>query len=169
VDVTDIGAVICRGHARTVEEAAAELQAARDAESNASAAWAGATGELANACLTLGNCLRDWQRRAWEGLFSGKLVAVQATGEALRDAYTRSLGVFAQVAEAVAVVEAAGHALANVEEFRRAHEGLRRRHADFTKRWPLFDLAELEEARERARRGEALSAEEFARALLGDD
>jgi hypothetical protein len=125
--------------------------------------------QLVTACLALGNCVRDWQRNAWKGLFSGKLVAVQATGEALRDAYATSQGVFELVAGSVAEVQALGYTIANGEDFRRAHEELRRLHADFAKRWPLFERADLEEAQERARKGEFLTAEEFARALLGDD
>jgi hypothetical protein len=167
--VEDVRAVICRGYARTVEEAAAAVKAAREEELSTEAAYAASVEPLLVATVSVYQVLADWQRHAWERLFSGKLVEVQGTGEVLRDAYAKTLRLFSHAAAALAEVEALGYIVEGAAELRRAHEDLHRLAADFPKRWPLFDKAELEEASKRAHRGEALSAEEFGRALLGDD
>jgi hypothetical protein len=169
VGVVDVRAVICRGHARTVEEAVAVVKAAHEQAVFTEAAWAASVEALVAATVPLYELVRGWQRDAWQKLFSGKLAGVQATGEALRDAYARTFPPFSNAAAALAEVEAAGYAIEGADELRRAQEDLRRLQADFERRWPFFDAAELAEARGRAQRGEALSAEEFSRALLGDD
>jgi hypothetical protein len=152
-----------------IAEAAAAVRAATERAQFAEAELARITEEMIARCVDAGKYLHDWQQTAWSDLFSGKLIEVQETGRQLKDAYRETLGLFEKAASRLADSQGRDYTIEGAEEFQRLQKKIKRLAADFDKRWPLFDLTELQQAIERADKGEVLTAEEFRRALLSDD
>ena len=154
--------VICRGQARTIEDAVeawrpdrGDTMEVRDIE------------DVIPVCLLLCELLQEWQRDAWESLFSNKLRNVQSEGESLRKAYIHSLEAFKGVADCLRWAEQKGYEFDTAAEFHRATETVQESYGDFSRRWPFLDPAVVEEARAQIGRGEFLSAEDIQRELLG--
>lgn len=154
--------VICRGQARTIEDAVETWKADHE-----DAADVRAIEDVIPVCLTLCQLLQEWQKDVWESLFSNRLRNVHSTGELLRKGYHHALPALDGVADCLRWAEQKGYEVDKTAVFQQAAESVRRLHEDFTRRWPFLDRAAVEEARAQIGRGEFLSAEEIQRELHG--
>src|SRR4051794_39671175 len=89
----DVMAVICRGHARTLEDAAVAWKADHEDAGRVAIAE-----HLTAACLLFRDLMKGWQKDAWRRLFAGQLHDVQRVGELLREAYGKILARFDAIA-----------------------------------------------------------------------
>lgn len=154
--------VICRGQARTIEDAVEAWRADHD-----DAMDVRDIEDVIPVCLTLSELLQEWQKEAWESLFSNRLSNLQEAGELLRKAYLHSLQAFEGVADCLRWTKQLGYEVDRIAEFQQAFETIRRLSEDFSQRWPVLDAASVETARAQIARGEFLSAEDIQRELHG--
>ncbi len=154
--------IICRGQARTIEDAVEAWRTGHDG-----ALEARDIEDVIPVCLTLCQLLQQWQKDAWEALFANRLRNVHSAGALLRKGYHHALQALEGVADGLRWAEQKGCEVARAADFRQAAEAVRRLHEDFCRRWPFLDRAAVEEARAQIGRGEFLSAEDIQRELHG--
>jgi hypothetical protein len=154
--------IICRGQARTIEDAVEAWKT-----DHADALEIHAIEDVIPVCLALGDLLQEWQKEAWESLFANQIGNLQAAGELLRKAYTHSLEALEDVADCLRWAERKGYEVDKMADFQQALEAVRRLNEDFCRRWPFLDRTAVEEARVQIGRGEFMSAEDIQRELHG--
>jgi hypothetical protein len=152
--------VICRGQARTIEDAVKAWKAEHD-----DAMEVRDIEDVVRVCVLLSELMQEWQAEAWECLFSGKLRSTQLAGGLLRKAYAHAAEAFEGVAEWVNWVRERGYKVEGARRFTEAVEAVRRLREDFVRRWPTLTASDLAEGSAQAARGEFMSPEELAREL----
>jgi hypothetical protein len=157
-------ALIRRGYAKALGEAVEAWKQDHDEASKVRT-----LEELIPDALALRDRMRDDHKRMFEALFAGKLAATQLVGQLTRETFANTLLIFEVFAAGIGRAEGRGYEVGRAREFERAFEDVRRLSEDFSRRWPLFDVQELEQARARIASGEGLTAEDIRRELDGPD
>jgi hypothetical protein len=152
--------VICRGQVRTIEDAIEAWKAGHE-----DAMEVRDIEDVIPVCLMLGELLQQWQKDAWESLFSNRLREVQSAGALLQKAYSQSLEAFEGVADCLRWAKRNGYAVEKATDFQRIAEMVQRLHADFARRWPFLDPTAIDEARAQISRGEFVSEEDIQHEL----
>lgn len=128
----NLKSVICRGQARTIEDALAVWKADHE-----DAAHATAAAELVDLYLAHGAYLRSWTQLAWELLFDNRIFNPQIDGETLQQSLVRALDLGGAVAACLRPPQAVESDIA--EKVHTAAVELQRLSEDLQARWPWLD------------------------------
>src|SRR5579859_7790913 len=144
-----------------IAEAAAAVASANEKALYGEAKAAHSVDLWAARCIVLGSGLREWQKKAWNDLFSDERIDVEETRKNLKETYSMTLDYFQVTASRIEEYQRRGYAINGAEEFHRLHEEIRRLATDFDSRWPRFDPVASQQAIDRIAQGQYITPEEF--------
>jgi hypothetical protein len=153
---------ICRGRARTVEDAVEAWKDDHDA-----AMQARDTEDLVDISLEFTRFLLDWVQQSWERLFANNLRSIQETGLLLQRWLTRADELAKDVENCIRATKKQGYTVEGADEFAATVANLRRIKQDFEGRWPFVDENVMEDSRLAFQRGEGQDVEDLIRETQG--
>jgi hypothetical protein len=154
--------LFCKGEVRTIEDV---IEAWK--EEHHDTRTVRHLEDVIRKCADLNENFRAWHEELWQSASSGTLTNAYYEGETLMTWFDRSLRALASVQPWITWAENRGYVVDGAGEYHQAVEVVQRMREDFSKRWPFFDLQQVEEARAEIARDEYQTAEEILSELQG--
>ncbi len=148
---------ICKGRARTIEDAVEAWQ-----EEHAAAMEARDTDELVSIFLEFVDELTSWCNDSWNRLFANKVSNPQQLGLCIKRCLELGPPLWSRVRECVEETERQGFTVEGADRFRAAQGALQRLFADHSARWPWLKEPLPHQAMADYRAGRSRSAKEIA-------
>lgn len=131
---------ICRGQARTLEDAVETWKPVHDEAMEACDVDA-----VVEIYLKFVAFLLAWQEETWEKLRANRLSNVQKRGRSIQTWLAKAVD-FTDIEEGVREIEAKGYTVDKADEFRRIVRDVEQVNQDFSKRWPRVDEEKLSQS-----------------------